>query len=58
MSCHRCGQPMTLYIVGWDYCPPCSRDIKTREAQDERRRTAKARFRVVKDFMPLYPGAA
>lgn len=57
MRCHRCGIPMTLYVVGDDYCFQCKREVAKREAQD-RQRTARARFSVVKEFRPWSPSAA
>jgi hypothetical protein len=57
MKCHRCGDRLTLRVVGDDYCAPCKVEIRQREEQDARR-TARARFSVVKDTTPLYPGAA
>lgn len=57
MKCHRCGDRLTLRVVGDDYCAPCKVEIRRREEQDARR-TARARFSVVKDMTPLYPGAA
>jgi hypothetical protein len=58
MKCHRCHEPMTLFVVGDDYCPTCKREIREREDADARR----AQFRVLprfargKDLTP-YPAA-
>lgn len=27
MKCHRCNEPMTLYVVGDDYCRLCVREM-------------------------------
>jgi hypothetical protein len=56
MRCHRCQEPMTLYVVGRDYCKQCVVEMSVRAEQDARRAQAKARFRVVKELTPLYPG--
>ena len=56
--CRRCGDPMTLYVVGDRYCLTCKREVAARERQDARRQSAKARFRVVKELVPWAPGAA
>lgn len=56
--CHRCGDPMTLYVIGDDYCAKCKRETRIREESDARRAKARARFSVVKDLTPTYPGAA
>ena len=58
MRCHRCGDPMTLYVVDDRYCQPCKRDIKTREAQEARRVVRFDRYRVAKDLTPFGGGAA
>ena len=58
MKCTRCATPMTLYIAGDDYCRTCKREMAVRDEADRRRANARARFRVVKDLTPLYPGAA
>ena len=58
MRCHRCLEPMTLYVAGDDYCRKCKAEMRVREDADARRRTARARFTVVKDLTPTYPGAA
>ena len=58
MRCHRCGDPMTLYVVGQDYCKPCLREVKTLDEQRARRATARARFSVVKELTPWGPSAA
>lgn len=56
--CHRCLEPMTLFVVGDDYCAKCRRDIKVREAQDARRADRFARYRVSKDTTGWVPGGA
>jgi hypothetical protein len=59
MRCHRCNDPMTLYVIGDDYCPPCKREIKVRDEADARR----ARFAIVPRYsiakdMTQYPHGA
>lgn len=51
MRCHRCGMDMVAYVVGWDYCLACTRDLKVREQQDRRFEANRREFR------NLYPGA-
>jgi hypothetical protein len=58
MRCHRCQEPMTLYVVGHDYCRPCVRELSARAESDARRASARARFRVVKELTPWGPSAA
>ena len=58
MRCHRCQEPMTLYVVGQDYCRQCKADIAKREQDDARRMAARSRFRVMKDTSGWYPGGA
>ena len=55
MKCHRCGEPMTLYVVGRDYCVACIRDLAKRAQEDARRRVV--RFARAKDLSP-WGGAA
>lgn len=57
MKCHRCGQPMTLYVVGDDYCRLCKAEMRQRAEQDARRISRFDRFRVSKDLTP-FGGAA
>ena len=57
MKCHRCGESMTLYVVGDDYCPTCKREMRVREEQDARKVVRFDRFRVAKDLSP-FGGAA
>lgn len=57
MKCHRCGEPMTLFVVGDDYCTACKREMRVREEQDARKVIRFDRFRVAKDLSP-YGGAA
>lgn len=45
--CHRCLEPMTLFVVGDDYCAACRRDMKVREDADRRR----------SQFKLIHPGA-
>ena len=54
MKCHRCGETITLYVVGEDYCRPCVRDLARLAQQDAKRRVD--RFARAKDLTPL--GAA
>lgn len=53
-SCHRCGESMTVYVAGYDYCRKCTADIRAREAQDARRVD---RFARAKD-LTYFDGAA
>ena len=48
--CHRCGEVMTLYIVGDDYCRTCKREIRARQELDARRPAP--RFALAKDVTP------
>jgi ribosomal protein L37E len=54
IRCHRCGERMTLYVVGDDYCRACKREVSVREAQDARRNTVKFQ---PKDLGPWRPAA-
>ena len=56
MKCHRCGESMTLFVIGDDYCPACKREIRVRDEQEARKVVRFDRFRVAKDLTPL--GAA
>jgi hypothetical protein len=38
MRCHRCLEPMTLYVVGDDYCRKCKAERAERERADAARR--------------------
>ena len=58
MKCIRCGDPMVLFVVGDRYCRTCVRELSARAESDERRATARARFRVVKELTPWAPSAA
>ena len=48
MRCHRCNEPMTLYVVGEDYCKPCVRELAVRAQSDAKRSAAAGRFRFPK----------
>lgn len=41
--CHRCLEPMTLFVVGDDYCRQCAREL-----------AAKARQPKAPTFLPLW----
>ena len=59
MRCHRCQDPVVLFVAGEvPYCRPCKADIAKREQDDARRMAARSRFRVVKDTSGWYPGGA
>jgi ribosomal protein L37E len=53
IRCHRCGERMTLYVVGDDYCRECKREVQAREDQDAKRIM---RF-PAKDLGPWRPAA-
>lgn len=58
MRCHRCLEPMTIYVVGDDYCAACRRDIKVREDADRRRGQFKVLYRTARNKeLPLTPVA-
>ena len=38
MKCHRCGESITLYVAGRDYCQPCVRDLARIAQQDAARK--------------------
>jgi hypothetical protein len=59
MKCHRCGESMTLFVVGDDYCPACKREMQAREQADARRVQFRVlpRFSRAKDLTP-YGGSA
>jgi hypothetical protein len=50
MRCHRCNDPMTLYVIGDDYCKPCVRDLAARARSDAQRAEATRRFRFAKEL--------
>lgn len=58
MKCHRCGESMTLFVVGDDYCPTCKRELAVIAEQEARRDKARARFSVVKELSPWSPRPA
>lgn len=54
MKCHRCGETITLYEVGKDYCRPCLRRLAELEQQYAKRHVD--RFARAKDL--TFGGAA
>jgi hypothetical protein len=50
VKCHRCNEPMTLYVVGDDYCKTCVRELSARAESDRRRSEATRRFRFAKEL--------
>ena len=57
MKCHRCGVSMTIYVVDWDYCHDCTREMRVRAQQDRRMEAKRLRFRTSKDTTNWQPVA-
>jgi hypothetical protein len=57
MRCHRCNEPMTLFVIGEDYCKTCVIELAARARSDARRAEATARFSVGKSLDNRRPAA-
>lgn len=53
--CARCGDRMTLHLVGQTRCLKCTQEVRAIEEADARRKVV--RFPFAKDLRP-FPGAA
>jgi hypothetical protein len=56
MRCKRCGDLMTLYVVGDRYCRPCKVEVAVLERREAMRIVP--RFSRAKDLTPWPGGAA
>lgn len=57
LLCRRCGDELTLHVVGQVHCRKCQREVRTAIAESEAKRPVQ-RFPFAKDFSPFGGRAA